>query len=156
LGKRTNIASDQFHLIIDWWVTDHQQDNQLLIPTLDRIKKHYPVSDCNSDKGYYSKIDVDLIELFNIKAYISKKGKCNVIQMQKESDPTFIEARHSHSAVESNINELEHRGLNRCADKSIKGMHRYVGLAVIAYNLRRIGDILLKTEPKRVRFRRAA
>ena len=156
LGKRTNIASDQFHLIVDWWVADHQQDNQLLIPTIDRIREHFPVSACSTDKGYYSKIDVDLIELFDIKAYIPKKGKCSVSQMQKESDPAFIEARRSHSAVESNINELEHRGLNRCPDKGIKGMHRYVGLAVIAYNLRRIGNVLLKAEPKRERFRRAA
>jgi hypothetical protein len=158
LGKRTNIASDQWHLIVDWWVADHQQDNQLLIPAIDRIRQHFPVSACSCDKGYYSKTDVELIELFDIKAYIPKKGKCSVAQLQKESDPAFIEAKHKHSAIESNINELEHRGLNRCPDKGIKGMHRYVGLAVIAYNLRRIGDILLKEDRDRkaVKFRRAA
>jgi hypothetical protein len=156
LGKRTNIASDQWHFIIDWWVADHQQDNQLLIPTMDRILQHYRVAACSSDKGYYSKIDVDLLELFHIKTCIPKKGKCSIIQLQKESDPAFIEARHRHSAVESNINELEHRGLNRCPDKGIKGMHRYVGLAVIAYNLRRIGNILLKEDLEAEKLRRAA
>jgi hypothetical protein len=40
-------------------------------------------------------------------------------------------------------------------------MHRYVGLAVIAYNLRRIGQILLEQDRKKasgkaVKFRRAA
>ena len=149
IGKRTNIASDQWHFIIDWWVADHQQDNQLLIPTLDRIMPHYVVSSCSSDKGYYSKNDVELIEMFGIKTIIPKKGKCSLTELQKESDPAFIEARHKHSAVESNINELEHRGLNRCPDKGIKGMCRYVGLAVIAYNLRRIGAILLKEDRER-------
>jgi len=52
---------------------------------------------------------------------------------KKESDPEFIKAGHDHSAVESNINELEQRGLDRCPDKGIKEMRRYVGLAVIAY-----------------------
>jgi len=156
LGKRTNIVSDQWHFIVDWWVADHQQDNQLLIPAIDRILQHYKVSACSGDKGYFSKTDVELLELFDIMSFIPKKGKCSVTQLQKESDPAFIEARHKHSAVESNINELEHRGLNRCPDKGIIGMCRYVGLAVIAYNLRRIGNILLKEDLTAERFRYAA
>jgi hypothetical protein len=156
LGKRTNIVSDQWHFIVDWWVADHQQDNQLLIPAIDRIRQHFTVSACSSDKGYYSKIDVELLELFDIKSFIPKKGKCSTVQLQKESDPAFIEAGHRHSAVESNINELEHRGLNRCPDKGIKGMCRYVGLAVIAYNLRRIGNILLKEDLEAAKLRKAA
>ena len=156
LGKRTGIASDQWHFIIDWQVADHQQDNQMLIPAIDRILQHFTVSACSGDRGYFSKIDVDLIELFGIQAYIPKKGKCSIIQLQKESDPAFIEARNRHNAVESNINELEHRGLDRCPDKGIKGMHRYVGLAVIAYNLRRIGSILLKEDREAEKLRRAA
>ena len=156
LGKRTNIASDQWHFIVDWQVADHQQDNQLLIPTIDSVRQHFTVSACSTDKGYFSKIDVELLELFDIKAYIPKKGKCSIAQLQKESDPAFIEARHRHSAVESNINELEHRGLNRCPDKGIKGMTRYVGLAVIAYNLRRMGNILLKQDRETEKCCRAA
>ena len=48
--------------------------------------------------------------------------------------------------MDLNINELEHHGLDRCPDKGIKGMHRYIGLAVIACNLRRIGKILLEQD----------
>jgi len=66
--------------------------------------------------------------------------------IQKESDPKFIKAKGNHSAIESNINELEHCGLDRCPDKGIRGFQRYVGLAVIAYNLRRIGKILLEQD----------
>ena len=156
LGKLTNIASDQWHFILDWRVADHQQDNQLLIPTVERINQKYMLSACSSDKGYYSKKGVETIEQSGITAFIPKKGKCSLAQKQKESDPAFIEARHKHSAVESNINELEHRGLDRCPDKGINGMHRYVGLAVIAYNLRRIGAILLKEEREAAKHRRAA
>jgi hypothetical protein len=156
LGKRTNIASDQWHFIVDWWVAEHQQDNQLLIPAIDRIIQHFTVSACSGDKGYFSKTDVEHLELIDIKAYIPKKGKRSAIQLQKEIDPVFIEARHKHSAIESNINELEHRGLDRCPDRGIKGMNRYVGLAVIAYNLRRIGSILLKEDRNAAKLPRVA
>ena len=48
-----------------------------------------------------------------------------------------------HSAVESNINELECRGLDRCPDRGYPNFKRYIGLAVGAYNLRRIGQELI-------------
>jgi hypothetical protein len=151
LGKRTCIASDQWHFIVDWWVADHQQDNELLLPVIDRIRQLYEkVSSCSGDKGFFSKIDVEIMELFDIRAIIPKKGKRSLADLQRESDPKFIKAKHAHSAVESNINELEHRGLNRCPDKGVRGMHRYVGLAVIAYNLHRIGKILLEQDRQRL------
>jgi hypothetical protein len=148
LGKRTCISSDQWHFIVDWWVADHQQDSLLLLPSMDRIRRYFDVCLCSGDKGFFSKIDIDIMELFDIKTVIPKKGKCNLSELQRESDTGFIKAKRSHSAIESNINELEHRGLDRCPDKGIKGMHRYVGLAVIAYNLRRIGQILLAEDRK--------
>jgi hypothetical protein len=162
LGKRTCIASDQWHFMIDWWVTDHQQDNELLLPVIDRIRQRSEkLLSCSSDKGFFSKIDVQIMEMFDIKSFIPKKGKRSLAELQRENDPEFIKAKRAHSAVESNINELEHRGLDRCPDKGIRGMYRYVGLAVIAYNLRRIGQILLakdREEDKRkaTKLRRAA
>ena len=157
LGKRTCVASDQWNFIVDWWVADHQQDNQLLLPVIDRIRSHYKnVSSCSSDKGFFSKIDVQILEAFDIKTFIPKKGRRSLSDLQRESDTEFIKAKRKHSAVESNINELEHRGLDRCPDKGIRGMHRYVGLAVIAYNLRRIGQILLEQDRKAAEHRRQA
>jgi hypothetical protein len=147
IGTLTCVATDQWHFVVDWWAAEHQTDNQLLLPTIDRIRENYGlVSSCSSDRGFYSKIDVDVIELFDIKAFIPKKGKCSLADIQRENDPAFIKAKRAHSAVESNINELEHRGLDRCPDKGIKGMRRYIGLAAIAYNLRRIGKILLEQD----------
>ena len=163
LGTLTCVATDQWHFVVDWWAADHQRDNQLLLPVIDRIRQNYSsVASCSSDRGFFSKIDVDVIELFDIKAFIPKKGKRNLADIQRENDPDFIKARHAHSAIESNINELEHNGLDRCPDKGIKGMRRYIGLAVIAYNLRRIGKILQRKDKeeaigrKSTKLRRAA
>jgi len=162
LGKLTCIASDQWHFILDWWIADHQTDNQMLLPLIDRIRNIYRMlSSCSGDTGFYSKIDIDIMEEFQIKAFIPKKGKRSIADLQRENDPEFIKAKRAHSSVESNIHELEHCGLDRCPDKGIRGMHRYVGLAVIAYNLRRMGKILLQQDREEVRkkgtkLRRAA
>ena len=147
LGTLTCVATDQWHFVVDWWAAQHQQDNQMLLPVIDRVRENFGlVSSCSSDRGFYSKIDVEVIELFDMKAFIPKKGKRSLADIQRENDPDFIKAKRAHSAIESNINELEHRGLDRCPDKGIKGMHRYIGLAVIAYNLRRIGKILMEQD----------
>jgi len=149
IGTLTFVATDQWGFAVDWWAADHQRDNQLLIPGIDRIREKYGlIHSCSSDKGFFSKNDVELIELFDIKAFIPKKGKRSLSDIQRESDPEFIKARRAHSAIESNINELEHKGLDRCPDKGIHGMRRYIGLAVIAYNLCRIGKILFAQDSK--------
>ena len=51
--------------------------------------------------------------------------------------------RRQHSAVESDINSLEHHGLNRCLDVGLDGYLRYVGYGVLSYNLHVIGRALL-------------
>ena len=142
------------NFMLDWCVADHQQDNQLLLPVIDRIRNHYTnISSCSCDKGFFSKTDIEILELFDIKAVIPKKGKRSVADLQRENEPEFIKAKRAHSAVESNINELEHRGLDRCPDRGIRGMRRYVGLAVVAYNLRRLGQILMEKDRKEAELR---
>ena len=64
-----------------------------------------------------------------------RKGKRNAAEAAEEHQADYIELRHAHSAVESNINSLEHHGLDRCPDKGFHGYQRTTGLGVIAYNL---------------------
>ena len=73
-----------------------------------------------------------------------KKGKCNAGEAAEEHQADYIKLRHAHSAVESNINSLEHHGLDRCPEKGYHGYTRYTGLGVIAYNLHQIGKGILR------------
>ena len=73
-----------------------------------------------------------------------KKGKLNNQEPEQEHSSKFKKLRNKHSAIESNINELEHSGLDRCPDKGYCGFKRYIGLGIIAHNLQRIGKELLK------------
>ena len=77
---------------------------------------------------------------------IPKKGKLSVAERKIESAPIFCKTRYGHSAIESNINETEHRGLDRCKDKGYVNYEKYVGLGVIAYNLKRLGEYMLEQD----------
>ena len=67
----------------------------------------------------------------------------------RESGKPFVALRKQHSAVESEINSLEHHGLNRCLDVGLPGYLRYAGLGVLSYNLHVIGRALLARERAR-------
>ena len=73
-----------------------------------------------------------------------KKGKQNKQETEEEHTRIFKKLRNKHSAIESNINELEHSALDRCPDKSFHGFKRYIGIEIVAHNLQRIGKELLK------------
>ena len=69
-----------------------------------------------------------------------RKGKCNAEEAAEEHQADYIKFRHAHSAVESNINSLEHHGLDRCPDKGYNG-----------YTLHRPGRHRLQPPPNRER-----
>ncbi|MCP3659196.1 MAG: hypothetical protein GY830_02315 [Bacteroidetes bacterium] len=77
-----------------------------------------------------------------------KKGKLNKEEKGKEKEKLFVKYRKRHSAIESNINELEHRGLNRYPDRKESNFNRYVGLACIAYNHQKIGQTILRKKQR--------
>ena len=83
-----------------------------------------------------------------------KRQKKNAAETEHEREKQFVALRRAHSAVESEINSLEHHGLNRCLDVGLPGYRRYVGYGVMSYNLHVIGRELLarqraRTEPVR-------
>ena len=65
---------------------------------------------------------------------------------EEESQEDYKRLLRAHSAVESNINQLEHNGLDRCPDKGEKGFRRYIALGVVSYNLHRLGRLLIQAE----------
>jgi len=70
---------------------------------------------------------------------------------EREAEESFVAARRAHPAVESAINGLEHRGLDRVRTHGAEGFARTVALSVLAANLHRIGLLLQKRERKRRR-----
>ena len=128
---------------------EKQKDAKQVADLSERIKKNFGASKLYShpaiggNKGFWSKDNHTTLKGAAIEQVIlPKKGKHNKEDKARESDPAFKKLRNAHRAVESNINMLEHHGLNRCLDKGIKGYKRCVGLSVLAYNLHILGNVL--------------
>lgn len=146
LGKKLSITTDQYGLITDYYIMENESDSEIVLSTADRVLSKYKVDIWSFDKGYYHKDNKWLLGTEVKKVIMPKKGKRTKQETDEEHSPSFKRLKNKHSAVESNINELENRGLDRCPDKGYHGFKRYIGIGIIAYNLHRIGKQLLKLE----------
>jgi transposase, IS5 family len=144
IGKKLFVTTDQFNLIVDYQIGERQSDNQLTLEISDRLLAKYPVQSLSVDKGFSDMKDKALLEEFIPEVIMPKKGKRNKEEKAIEQSPAFKKLKNKHSAVESNINELEHRGLDRCPDRTQYNFNRYVGMSVTAYNLHKIGRKVLQ------------
>ena len=146
LGHRLLIATDQHQLIQDYDVPVGGADVDQSIPVADRLLGRYGAGSLASlsfDKGFTRREDRELLRLYVPTVVMPKRGKKNAAELERERDKKFVALRQQHSAVESEINSLEHHGLNRCLDVGLPGYLRYVGFGVMSYNLHVIGRELL-------------
>lgn len=146
LGHRLLLATDQHELIQDYAVPVGGADVDQSVPMADRLLHRYGVGAIASlsfDKGFTRAEDRDLLNLYVPTVVMPKRGKKNTAESARENEKTFVALRKRHSAVESDINSLEHHGLNRCLDVGLAGYLRYVGYGVLSYNLHVIGRELL-------------
>jgi hypothetical protein len=143
LGKKLAITTDQYNLIVDYRIMDHQSDSEIVKTLAERLISFSTIKSWSFDKGFWHKENKALLEEHVEKLIMPKKGKCNKQEQAEEGQRYFKLLRNKHSTVESNINELECRGLDRCPDRGYPNFKRYIGLAVGAYNLRRIGQELI-------------
>jgi hypothetical protein len=149
LGKRLLIATDQHQLIQDYDVADGVADVDRSVPVADRLLGRYGagnVASLSFDKGFTRTEDRELLSLYVPVVVMPKRGKKNAAETERESEKQFVALRKQHSAVESQINSLEHHGLNRCLDVGLQGYRRYVGYGVMSYNLHVIGRELLRRQ----------
>jgi IS5 family transposase len=156
LGHKLLITTEQHGLVIDYKVMDQSSDAKETLPLADRLLARFgegQVQSWSVDKGFSAQQDRELLELFIPEVIMPKKGRRSQADQARETHKTFQRLRRQHSAIESEINALEHHGLNRCPDKGLSGFQRYVGLGILAYNLHKIGHRLL--DPQR-RLKNAA
>jgi hypothetical protein len=155
LGKKLIITTDQYNLIVDYQIMENQSDVEMLKPIVERLTPRYNILSWSFDKGFWHKENKELLSRHVDQVVLPKKGKCNKQEQEEEGLRSFKRLRNKHSAVESNINELECRGLDRCPDRGYMHFKRYVGLAVSAYNLRRIGQELIAIQRRQEQAERA-
>jgi hypothetical protein len=159
LGHRLLIATDQHQLIQDYDEPVGEGDVDQSVPVADRLLGRYgpgSLAGLSFDKGFTRTEDRELLRLYVPTVVMPKRGKKNAAETERESEKQFVALRRAHSAVESEINSLEHHGLNRCLDVGLDGYRRYVGLGVLSYNLHVIGRELLARQRARAQTLRLA
>jgi len=159
LGLNVLIATDQYHFILHHQVMQDQQDVQLAVPLARTICQTYQQDQFDSisfDRGFFSQLNYENLQAYAHQVILPKKGKLTQPEQQRESHQDFVNLRHQHSAVEANINQLEHHGLNRCPDKGLRAFKRYTAFGVLAYNLHRLGKVLIQLQQAKGPRKKAA
>jgi hypothetical protein len=134
-----------------------EQDRDIVVEIADAVLKKYKIIDSMSfDKGHWSAENKALLQLEIPNVILPKLGKLTVQEKEIEESRKFKSLKNKHSAIESNINELEHRGLDRCPDRSYRHFKTYIAWGVCAYNLKKIGKKVLENQLKEMQEKQAA
>ena len=155
LGIRVNIVEDHDRFILHHRVARKMTDEKVAIGITTETKERYPqLSAISFDKGYHSPENQRVLPTLVEQVTLPKKGRLNQQEQQREQSETFQHHRRRHSGVESAINALEQGGLDVCPDHGIAGFERYVALAVVARNIKRVGAILQQQQRENEKRRR--
>ena len=154
LGVPVCVVEDGKGFVLDHEVMWTGGDTDVVVPLIKRCLKAVPeLRGCSFDQGFHSPSNrMALDELLELNA-LPKKGGKSAAEREREAEPAFAAARRKHSGMESTINNLEHRGLDKVRLRGADGFELAVGLAVVAPDIHRLGLNLL--EEKRKRMRRA-
>ena len=152
-GHRLAITSEQHGLIVDYHIMGKTESEPELLPgVVDRVEERFGVGEIESmsvDQGFSKmKLRVELEQRLGEGAVVvmPKKGPPSALSRERESEPKWVRLKDRHAAVESDINSLEHHGLDRCPDKGWGGYQRYAGMGILSYNLHKIGKELQAKE----------
>lgn len=147
LGLRVCIVESTGGYILHHQVMQQTTDSDIAVSIITETQARYAnLIGCSFDKGFHSPANqIELAKKLET-TVLPKKGKRNKIEVKRESDVEFRQKKRQHSAVESGINALEIHGLDKCPDNGLHGFKRYVGLAILARNIQKLGAGLNKVQ----------
>jgi len=156
LGLPIAIASDQYGFILEHQVMEKEVDVDVAVPLSERVLKWGKIDSLSFDKGFWSPENYRKLSHRVGKFVMPKKGRLDQQEQEREGSKEFKRLRYRHAAVESDINSLEHHGLNRCPDRGLPHFKRYAALGILSLNLHRLGNVLLRAAPESVRCKQVA
>lgn len=155
LGLPICIASDQYGFILEHHVMEEEVDVNVAVPLAERVLTWGKIDSLSFDKGFWSPSNYRALCYRVGKLVMPKKGRLDKEESLREGDKEFKRLRCRHAAVESDINALEHHGLNRCPDRGLNHFKGYTALGILSMNLHRLGNALLEADRKLSRLKRA-
>lgn len=143
LGLRVCVMEDQHRFILLHHVMEKQTDDKVAVERVTETRRRFcELTVTSFDKGFHSPANQKELKNHLEPVILPKKGRLSAADQAREGRDAFKQLRHQHSAVESAINALEHNGLDSCPDHGLDGFKRYVALAVVSRNIKRLGAIL--------------
>ena len=146
LGQKHLIVTDQNHFIVHHELMGEQQDVTATVDLANKLKEKFGdhIASLSLDKGFSSTANIKEIEDILPATMLKQKGRLNKARKEIEYADDFKALYNAHQAVESNINQLEYHGLDKCPDKGEANFKKYVSLAVLSYNMHRTGTLIKK------------
>ena len=149
LGVPVCVLEDQYGFILHYKIQWQGSDVDVAVPMITETQARYPALRlCSFDRGFHSpdnRLRLDELLDHNV---LPRKGRLSQADREREEGETFAAARRQHPAIESAINNLEHRGLGRVLSYGADGFERMVALSLLAFNIHRIG-LLLRRQTRR-------
>ena len=138
LGVPVCLIEDQYQfiLLLHHKVMFTEHDVNVAVPIIEEAQALLPdLRLCSFDRGFHSPGNRErLDELLELSA-LPRKGRLSQAERERERDEEFVEARRQHPAIESAINALDHRGLDRVRTHGKGGFARTVALSILASNM---------------------
>ena len=159
LGVPVAIVEDSFQFILHHKILWEKGDEAVAVPLITETQARYPqLTGCRFDRGFHSPANRQQLDALLEHNILPRKGRLTEADREREGEETFQAARRQHPAVESAINPLEQRGLDRVRTHGAEGFARTVALSILAFNVHRLGLILRRQarDKDKRQFRRAA
>ena len=142
-GVPVCIIECQYQFILHYEIMWEGSDVDFAVPMVVTTKELFPdFCAASFDRGFHSQANRARLDEQLVDNVLPKKGYLSKADQDREQGEAFAAMRRQHPAVESAINNLEHRGLDRVRSKGREGFARTVALAVVSLNVHRLGRLL--------------
>ncbi len=151
LGVPVCILEDHHGFVLHHEIMWKGSDVDYAVPMVKAAQERFPeLRAVSFDRGFHSPENRRRLDDLLDDNVLPKKGFLSKAERAREQEKEFAEMRRKHPAVESAINNLEQRGLDRVLAHGADGFAQVVGLSVLALNVHRIG-LLLRRKARRRR-----
>ena len=114
LGVQVCIMESQYQFMMHHEVMWEGSDVDFAVPMVEITKEMFPdFCAASFDRGFHSPENRAHLDELLVDNVLPKKGRLSKAERDREQGETFAAMRRQHPAVESAINNLEHRGLDR-------------------------------------------
>ena len=148
-GVPVCILEDWHGFILNHEVMREGSDVDHAVPMVEAAQARFPdLRAVSFDRGFHGPDNRVRLDALLDHDVLPKKCCLDKAEREREQGDEFAAMRRRHPAVESAIDNLGHRGLDRVPAHGADGFARVVALSVVALNIHRIG-LLLRRKARR-------